>query len=251
MCADSSDPSWHGSGYAACAAATELLSGAVSAQNLGRSHSAPHTLVSPPPQPQWHQKSADFPAKFQPCSSGGTENHRILGTISRKVLLIGKIRFGKCFTRSWAQRCVGSWSSTRRCTRCTTPWSQARWPWATNTVRSDDYFVGVCDCGSYNHTCYLSHTTRRRRFPDTKSLFDVNVMIPKLKFMLWALAKYSFLKQILRFGANFENILCVSCLPFWGYSEYGGVQKLTDRKCAFSSLSYFSLRSCAMEASWS
>ena len=174
MCADSSDPSWHWSGYAACAAATELLSGAVSlsAQNLGRSHSAPHTLVSPPPQPQWHQKSADFPAKFQPCSSGGTENHRIFGTISRKVLVIGKISFGKCFTRSWAQRCVGSWSSTRRCTRCTTPWSQARWPSATNTVRSDDYFVGVCDCGSYNHACYLSPSYyQEKAFPRHKIPF--------------------------------------------------------------------------------
>ena len=45
--------------------------------------------------------------------------------------------------------------------------------------------------------CY-HHTTRRKCFLDTKSLCDV-VMIPQLKFRLFALAKYSFLKQILRF----------------------------------------------------
>ena len=44
------------------------------------------------------------------------------------------------------------------------------------------------------------HTTRRRRFLDTKFLFDV-VMIPQLKFELCA--KYSFLKQILRFLGEF------------------------------------------------
>ena len=98
-----------------------------------------HTLVTPPPRPQWHHTCADcFCCKFAFVFSSSNKVSTILGgEISLKTWKPIQL-VGECFTLSWALRCDGSWSSTRRCTPCTTPWSPARWPWGTNTVRHND-----------------------------------------------------------------------------------------------------------------